>query len=186
MKLTSKTLLPLLGAALLAAAPYVRSQGADQNAPDQSGSDQNAPQNPPEHRHGGRGNGPMARLFQNINGLTDAQHQQIEAIMKDSGKQMRALRDDDSLSDDERRGKMQEIRKDTFQKVRAVLNPDQQKQFDANVHKMMHRRREAEDNGNGGTSESGAPADQSAPPPPPPGNPPPPSGNPPPAPPSSN
>lgn len=38
---------------------------------------------------------------------------------------------DDSLSRDDKRAKLMEIRKTTHDQIRAALTPDQQKQFDA-------------------------------------------------------
>ena len=63
--------------------------------------------------------------------LTDGQTKQVAAILKDQMKQGMAIRDDDSLSDDDKQAKIQASRKATHDKIRALLTPDQQKTFDA-------------------------------------------------------
>ncbi len=54
--------------------------------------------------------------------LTDAQKQQITGIWVDAEQKGKALRDDDSLSKDDRRAKMGEIMKASHAQVRAVLH----------------------------------------------------------------
>jgi hypothetical protein len=72
---------------------------------------------------------------------------------------MMALRDDDSLSDDDKKAKMKEIQTDQKAQIRALLTPDQQKIFDTlKMPNGGHRKKEGESGG----------ADTSAPPPPPP------------------
>jgi Spy/CpxP family protein refolding chaperone len=65
-----------------------------------------------------------------IPSITDAQAAQIGQIIKDGRQQSQALRDDQSLSDDDRRAKMREIMTSIRTKVRAVLTADQQAVFD--------------------------------------------------------
>lgn len=62
--------------------------------------------------------------------LTDDQVAQVTDIIKAQGKQMQDIRNDDSLSDDDKRAKVSELRKSTRGQVRALLTPDQQKIFD--------------------------------------------------------
>ena len=93
---------------------------AQSDAPDQA---------PPPPRHG--------RALERLNelkaklGLSDSQAEQIKAIFKTQMQQGRALREDDSLSDDDRRAKMMALMKSAHDQVRALLTPDQQKIFDA-------------------------------------------------------
>ena len=85
----------------------------------------------------------MARRQQELTqklSLTDAQQQQMKAIYAAAEQQGKALRDDDSLSRDDRRAKMQAIMKSAHDQVRAMLTPDQQKTFDA-MPKPEHRGR---------------------------------------------
>ena len=62
--------------------------------------------------------------------LTDAQFTQVKAIMKEEMPQLKALHDDDSLTDDDRRARAHAIRESGRQKIRALLTADQQKIFD--------------------------------------------------------
>ena len=76
----------------------------------------------------------LQRMTQQLN-LTEAQQQQIKPILENESKQMQALRDDTSLSQDDRRAKMMQIRQTSASQIKPILNADQQKQFD----EMMSR-----------------------------------------------
>lgn len=62
--------------------------------------------------------------------LTDDQVAQITKVLQDMRAQGRTLMQDSSLSDDDRRTKMQAMAKDLHDKIRALLTADQQKIFD--------------------------------------------------------
>lgn len=64
-------------------------------------------------------------------GLTADQQKSVGDILNGGQSQMKALRADDSLSRDDKREKMHAIMASTHDQIRAALNPDQQKQFDA-------------------------------------------------------
>jgi Spy/CpxP family protein refolding chaperone len=120
---TSLRFLSLLGLSALAFAQVAR---AEENP---------APPAPPagQHPHGDRAE-MRAKRLQDLTqklSLTDAQQQQIKTIWAAAEEQGKALRDDESLSRDDRRAKMQAIMKGTHDQVRAILTPDQQKTFDA-------------------------------------------------------
>lgn len=87
--------------------------------------------------------------------LTPDQVTKVKAIDADDRQQMMALRNDTSMSQDDRRSKMMAMRKDRESKIKAVLTDDQKVKFDEMQAKMRERRME---HGNGGD----------APPPPPP------------------
>ncbi len=63
--------------------------------------------------------------------LTSDQQAKVLDLFKSEQSQMEGLRSDSSLSQDDRRSKMMEIRKTTNDQVRGLLDPDQQKKFDA-------------------------------------------------------
>jgi protein CpxP len=67
--------------------------------------------------------------------LSEAQQQQIKPILENESKQMQGLREDSSLSPEDRRSKMMQIRQDSSSQIKPILNADQQKQFD----EMMSR-----------------------------------------------
>ncbi|MBS0664128.1 MAG: Spy/CpxP family protein refolding chaperone [Verrucomicrobia bacterium] len=103
----------------------------------------------------------MKRLDEKLS-LTPAEKQQIQAIWDQSEQQAKALRADDSLPRDQRRQKMMAIMKDTHDKVRAVLTPDQQKTFDTLPPEPRGRRGGPRPAG-GGNTPPPPPANQAPP-----------------------
>jgi periplasmic protein CpxP/Spy len=61
--------------------------------------------------------------------LTDDQKTKIKPILADEGKQMQALHEDTSLSQDQKRDKMKQIHETTNSQINDILTPDQQKKF---------------------------------------------------------
>jgi len=80
----------------------------------------------------GKGGGPGDRLkmMSEALALTDAQKEKIKPIIADEAAALKALRDDTSVTEDARRGKMRDIRQAHAAKIRAVLTPQQQAKFD--------------------------------------------------------
>lgn len=93
----------------------------------------------PERGGPGRGN-QVEYLTKQLN-LTPDQVTQVKAIDEDSGKQMKALREDTSVAQQDKRTKMMDIRKASQGKIRALLTPDQQTKFDALQTEMRGRMR---------------------------------------------
>jgi protein CpxP len=115
--------------------------------------DPSAPPPPPPGQDGPRRGGPGGMrgnqvdfLTKKLN-LTPDQVTQVKAIDEDTWKQMKALRDDTSLTPDEKKPKMMDIHKASQGKIRALLTPDQQTKFDALQTEMRGRMR---DRGQGG------------------------------------
>ena len=99
-------------------------------AQDSGATDQQAA--PPEHGHGGHVD-PERRtemLTKQLK-LTSDQQPKVLDIFKSAQSQMQSLRSDTSLSQDDRRSKMMEIRKTSDDQVRALLDTNQQKKWDA-------------------------------------------------------
>jgi len=71
--------------------------------------------------------------------LTPDQVTQVKAIDEDTAKQMQALRSDTSLSQDDRRTKMMDIRKASSSKIRALLTDDQKTKYDELQAEMRER-----------------------------------------------
>lgn len=89
---------------------------------------------------GGRGSGRhVERLTQQLN-LTPDQVTQVKAIEADTMSQMKALRDQTSTAQADRRSKMMEIRQASQDKIRNVLNDEQKTKFDAMQARMKARR----------------------------------------------
>jgi len=145
-----KILFSTLSLALAAAAPFARAQNAAPSAASAAAPSAASPADappPPRGKGGMRGADPLAK----VTGLTDDQKTQIKTIRDASRAKVEALPDDDS-----KRAAMRGIMMDTNKQVRAVLTPDQQKQFDAAMKQMMNRRKKG--------------GDDAPPPPPPSGN----------------
>jgi periplasmic protein CpxP/Spy len=99
-------------------------------AQDSGATDQQAA--PPEHGHGGHFD-PERRtemLTKQLK-LTSDQQPKVLDIFKSAQSQMQSLRSDTSLSQDDRRSKMMEIRKTSDDQVRTLLDSNQQKKWDA-------------------------------------------------------
>jgi periplasmic protein CpxP/Spy len=62
--------------------------------------------------------------------LTDDQKAKIKPILEDSTKQMQQLRQDTSLSEQDRHAKMRSIKENTHTQIRQVLTPEQQAKMD--------------------------------------------------------
>jgi Spy/CpxP family protein refolding chaperone len=79
----------------------------------------------------------VQRLTKILN-LNDDQQAKVKSILEDQQSQMSTLRQDTSMSQQDRRAKFMQIHQDAQQKVRAVLNDDQKAKFD----QMQARRKE--------------------------------------------
>ena len=62
--------------------------------------------------------------------LTAAQQTKIKAISEGSRKKTQAIRDNSSLSEEQRRAKFLELRNETTEKIKAVLTPAQREKLD--------------------------------------------------------
>jgi Spy/CpxP family protein refolding chaperone len=98
-------------------------QGQDKSSSGQTQSD-NQEQGKRQWRRGGRQRQHMAKLAEKLN-LTDAQKQQFQEISQNMRKQAMTIRQDSSLSDDQKKEKMQSLRKQAHQQMFGVLTPEQ-------------------------------------------------------------
>lgn len=121
-----QSLLVLVAAGAIAiAAPFV-------NAQDAPSSDQQAQ---PAQRQGGWHHGPQdpaqrtKELTKRLN-LTADQQAKVQDALQSQHSQMESLHQDSSLSQDDRRAKMMDIRKGTDAQIRGVLDATQQKKWD--------------------------------------------------------
>jgi periplasmic protein CpxP/Spy len=122
-------------------------QGGDQDAPPPQGDQSGAPPQGGEQGghwngghggHGGRGGregrmDPSARtqmLTERLN-LTKDQQSKVKDIYSAQQQQMQSLMQDQSMSQQDKRAKFEQMRTDTDSQVRAVLTGDQQQKFDA-------------------------------------------------------
>ncbi|MFZ1051577.1 MAG: hypothetical protein WBP65_22240 [Candidatus Sulfotelmatobacter sp.] len=121
-----KHLLALVAAgAISIAAPFAAAQ-------DNQSNDQQAP---PSQENGGRHHGPpdparrTAELTKQLN-LTSDQQAKVLSVLQSERSQMESLHQDTSLSQQDRRTKMMDIRKTTDSQIRALLDANQQKKWD--------------------------------------------------------
>ncbi|HEX4783923.1 MAG TPA: hypothetical protein VH350_06245 [Candidatus Sulfotelmatobacter sp.] len=116
------------------AAPFVAAQDAP--APDQQS------QSAPEHGNWHRGpQDPAARtkeLAKRLN-LTADQQTKVQEALQSQHSQMESLRQDTSLSQEDRRAKMMDIHKSTDEQIRGVLDATQQKKWDEMQAKREQR-----------------------------------------------
>ena len=63
--------------------------------------------------------------------LTDDQKTKIKPILEDSSKQIQQLRGDTSLSQEDKRAKMQQIHESTMSQIKPILTSDQQKKLES-------------------------------------------------------
>jgi periplasmic protein CpxP/Spy len=122
-----KCLVVLVAAGALAiAAPFAAAQENQSN-------DQQAP--PSTQENGGRHHGPpdpakrTAELTKQLN-LTSDQQTKVQGALQSEHSQMESVHQDTSLSQQDRRAKMMDIRQTTDSQIRALLDPSQQKKWD--------------------------------------------------------
>jgi Spy/CpxP family protein refolding chaperone len=105
---------------------------------------------------GGRmGRGPMtpdeqlARMTKRYN-LSSDQQSQIKPILANQQQQMMSLRQDSSMSRDDKMAKMKSIREDSSTRIQAILNDTQKQQFAADQQRMQQRMQERQGGSGGG------------------------------------
>jgi protein CpxP len=76
--------------------------------------------------------------------LTDGQKEKLKPILQDEGKQMGAVHDDSSLTPDQKRDKVKQIRETSRPQIQAVLTPEQQEKF-KNLKEEARERRQGKD-----------------------------------------
>jgi Spy/CpxP family protein refolding chaperone len=86
----------------------------------------------------------MQKLSEKLN-LTDAQKTSIKAIFASDANEIKAIRQDNSLSEEQKKAKIKEIRDAAKEKINAILTPEQQakwaelkKQSKQMRYKRMH------------------------------------------------
>src|SRR6201996_2206 len=80
----------------------------------------------------------VARMTKRYN-LSADQQTQIKPIVADAQQKMMALRQDSSMSRDDKMTKMMSIRQDANTKIEAVLNDTQKQQFTQDQQRMQER-----------------------------------------------
>ena len=106
-----------------------------------------------ERRRGGPGMGMdpgerVENLSKQLN-LTDEQKPKVRAIFEDEMKQRQAMRDDASLSREDRMEKMRAMNESTQKQIAKILTADQKKKWD----EIMKENRERREQRQGGPGE---------------------------------
>jgi periplasmic protein CpxP/Spy len=139
MKLSFKTVLAAAVIGVVAVPMFSLAEEPARPAPPEGG--QRGPGGPGggQRAGGGRGMNPeqqITQLEEAVGKLTADQKTKITAIYAKQVEKMRALRDDQSVAQEDRRAKMQEMMKATLAEVRAVLTTEQHPKFDAMAQQM--------------------------------------------------
>jgi protein CpxP len=133
-------LILLLAGAFVLAAPALRADepAAPPSPPaDQPVAPPSADQ--PERGHGRRGPGAMMERAAKELGLNADQETKWKDIGEQEKTALQAVRNDSSLSKDDKRAKAMETMKTFADQRRAILTEDQQKKFDEMLAKMRER-----------------------------------------------
>jgi len=80
----------------------------------------------------------LERMSQQLN-LTAEQKDKIKPILEEHAKQMQSLRNDSSMSREDRRAKFQEMRQNMANEIRPILNSDQQKKWEEMMNRQPQR-----------------------------------------------
>ena len=94
-----------------------------------AGTQQSNPQAQTESgMHQGQRTGQLEWLSKQLN-LTDDQKAKLKPILEDQSRQMKATREDTTLTQDQKREKMKQVHESTHSQINDILTPEQQKKF---------------------------------------------------------
>ncbi len=119
------TIVVLLAAGLMFAQPSQESQAP---TPDKHAGMQ----------HGESADQHLQMLSEKLN-LTDDQTAKLKPILQDQMQQMKAVREDSSLSEEQKRAKMKSIHESLHEQINAVLTPEQQAKFKQMSQEQMQK-----------------------------------------------
>ena len=88
------------------------------------------------HQNGESADQHLQMLSEKLN-LTDDQKAKVKPILQDQMQQMKAVREDSSLSEEQKRAKMKSIHESLHNQINAVLTPEQQAKFKQMVQEHM-------------------------------------------------
>ena len=130
MKSTKTLFLAALTAGSLLAFGMVANAGNTTNNP---------PSTPPAGAPPPGGPGMRGQAIAEQLNLTDDQKPKVKAILEDQRKKMGVLREDTSLTPEDRKAKMKAIRENTVTQMKAVLTADQFQKWQAMQSQMRNR-----------------------------------------------
>jgi periplasmic protein CpxP/Spy len=86
----------------------------------------------------------LAMLSEKLN-LTDDQKGKIKPILQDQMRQMKAVHEDSSLSEEQKRAKMKSVHESLHDQINAVLTPEQQAKFKQMRQEQMQKHKGMEE-----------------------------------------
>ncbi len=106
-------------------------------------------QTPTPDKHAGMHQGESAdqhlqMLSEKLN-LSDDQKAKLKPILQDQMQQMKAVREDSSLSQEQQRAKMKSIHESLHDQINAVLTPEQQAKFKQMRQEQMQKHKGMEE-----------------------------------------
>lgn len=100
-----------------------------------------------------RGRSPRVDMFKDLN-LTKEQQEKVKTIMEKQRTEMETLRNS-SLSREEQRTKMMDMRKKYNDEIEAVLTPEQKEKYKAKQKEMQEQMQQRRRDGGGGPGGQG-------------------------------
>jgi Spy/CpxP family protein refolding chaperone len=94
--------------------------------------------------HGESADQHLQMLSEKLN-LTDDQKAKLKPILQDQMQQMKAVREDSSLSQEQQRAKMKSIHESLHDQINAVLTPEQQAKFKQMRQEQMQKHKGMEE-----------------------------------------
>jgi periplasmic protein CpxP/Spy len=96
------------------------------------------------HHNGESADHHLQMLSEKLN-LTDDQKAKLKPILQDQMQQMKAVREDSSLSEEQKRAKMKSIHESLHDQINAVLTPEQQAKFKQMKQEQMQKHKGMEE-----------------------------------------
>jgi protein CpxP len=138
-----QSLLVLAAAGLISiAAPFATAQ----NSPSPNDQQSQSAQDNGGRRHGQPDPAERTKKLTKHLKLTSDQQTKVQSAIESERSQIQSLHQDSSLSQQDRRSKMMEIRKSTDDQIRGLLDSNQQKKWD----EMQAKREQRMEGGRGG------------------------------------
>ena len=139
-----------LAGTMLAAGLTMTAQTATSSQSDTTATQQQSQQTGRKHWHH-RGKHRMAMMAKKLN-LSQDQQNQLKPIFQKQHEQAKAIKNDNSLTQDQKKEKFQALHQDTMAQVNNILTPEQQQQWE--------QMRQKHQQGNKGESQAPAPQGQ--------------------------
>ncbi len=136
----SRELIGMLFAAALAAATLAHAQDVSNSTSSQPAPPAAAQPGPQNDNREDRMRQRHERMMKELN-LSDAQKQQMKSIHQESRQQAEAIRNDSSLTPEQKHAKLEALHDAIHEKVNGILTPEQQEKVKAMKHHRKHGHR---------------------------------------------